>query len=153
MTTVHVRPATEDDAPVVARILAAGSRTPDAEDVESAHDYATAIARVHAAGGEVLVACADDYVVGLCQVLLLPHVQHRGGICAEVESVHVREDWRRRGVGRALMAAAESFAVAHGCYRVQLTSHESRAGAHFFYGSLGYEPSHVGFKKPLSIGD
>jgi len=152
VTTLHVRPATEEDAPAVARILAAGSRTPEAEDVERVDDYAAAIARVHAAGGEVLVACANDEVVGVCQVLLLPHVQHRGGLCAEVESVHVREDWRRRGVGRALTGAAESFAVAHGCYRVQLTSHESRAGAHLFYASLGYEPSHVGFKKPLSHG-
>jgi GNAT superfamily N-acetyltransferase len=97
----------------------------------------------------VLLAVTDGEVVGLCQFLVLPHFQHRGGRCAEVESVHVRQDWRRRGVGAALLTHVEVLARAAGCYRIQLTSNRSRDAAHLFYPARGYTASHVGYKKHL----
>jgi hypothetical protein len=36
---------------------------------------------------------------------------------------------------------------------VQLTSHEDRGDAHRFYASLGFVPSHVGFKLVLDEDD
>jgi GNAT superfamily N-acetyltransferase len=36
-----------------------------------------------------------------------------------------------------------------GCYRVQLTSNARRQDAHRFYESIGFSPTHVGFKMLL----
>jgi GNAT superfamily N-acetyltransferase len=101
----------------------------------------------------VLVACAGDEVVGVCQVMVFPHFQHTGGWCAELESVHVRNDMRSRGIGATMLAAAEALALDRGCYRIQLTSRSVRHEAHRFYLSNGYELTSQGFKKPLGDGD
>jgi GNAT superfamily N-acetyltransferase len=146
---VAVRPSVPEDAPAIARLLAEGTRTPAAEDPSTPERYVDATARIRAAGGDVLVADYDGVVVGVCQVLLLQHLQHAGGKVAEVESVHVDDEHRRHGVGAALLSAAVEWAAAEGCYRVQLTSHEDRGDAHRFYTSLGFVPSHVGFKLVL----
>jgi GNAT superfamily N-acetyltransferase len=146
---VVVRTATAADASAVARLLVAGSRTPDAEDPTTPERYAVAMERIRAAGGDVLVAEFDGAVVGVCQVLLLQHLQHAGGKVAEVESVHVDDAHRRNGVGASLVDAAIRWAADQGCYRVQLTSHEDRGDAHRFYAAQGFVPSHVGFKLML----
>ncbi len=88
-------------------------------------------------------------VVGMCQLLLFRHFQRRGGRCAEIESVHVRADRRAQGIGSALVHAAVEAARDGGCYRVQLTSNVERSDAHRLYRSLGFEPTHVGFKLQL----
>ena len=99
--------------------------------------------------GDVLVAEVAHEVVGVCQLIVFRHLQSKGGLCAEVESVHVHPDWRSRGIGRVLMGAAIDRARALGCYRVQLTSNHARPDAHRFYASLGFLPSHQGFKLSL----
>ncbi|MFZ0820948.1 MAG: GNAT family N-acetyltransferase [Candidatus Acidiferrales bacterium] len=59
--------------------------------------------------------------------------------CAEVAALVVEEDCRGQGVGRALMARAEEWALERGCRFVHLRSKMSRAAAHAFYEGLGYE--------------
>lgn len=100
--------------------------------------------------GDVLVAEVDGDVVGVTQVLVFPHFQHTGGWCAELESVHVREDHQNDGVGSALLAAAEDLARERGCYRIQLTSRNVRTDAHWFYVANGYDQNSQGFKKLLA---
>jgi GNAT superfamily N-acetyltransferase len=146
---VVVRPATDEDAGAIARLLASGSRTPEAEDPATPARYVEAIERIRATRGDVLVATFDGRVAGVCEVLLLQHLQHAGGKVAEVESVHVDASLRRHGVGAALLEAAVAWAAAQGCYRVQLTSHEERSDAHRFYAACGFVPTHVGFKLVL----
>lgn len=146
---VVVRPAVPADAPAIARLLAEGTRTPQAEDPTAPERYVEATERIRRSNGDVLVADYGGEVAGVCEVLLLEHLQHAGGKVAEVESVHVNEAHRRLGVGAALLTAAVGWAAEKGCYRVQLTSHEDRGDAHRFYASLGFVPSHVGFKLVL----
>jgi GNAT superfamily N-acetyltransferase len=143
---VEVRPATPTDAPRIAQLLASGSREPGKEAPQEPARYAAATERIRAAHGDVLVAEYDGTVAGVLQVMLLEHLQHAGGKVAEVESVHVDEAYRRHGVGAALLDAAVGWAAAQGCYRVQLTSHETREGAHEFYAKRGFTPTHLGFK-------
>jgi GNAT superfamily N-acetyltransferase len=97
-------------------------------------------------GGVVLVAVLAGEVVGVCQLIVFRHLQAHGGLCAELESVHVHPDHRGTGVGAALLREAIVRARALGCYRVQLTSNTGRPDAHRFYERLGFVPSHVGFK-------
>jgi ribosomal protein S18 acetylase RimI-like enzyme len=68
---------------------------------------------------------------------------------ALVESVRTAPDLRSKGIGAALMAEAESRARAAGARIIQLTTDKSRTRAHAFYDRLGYEASHLGYKKPL----
>jgi GNAT superfamily N-acetyltransferase len=150
---VVVRPAVAADAAAIARLLAEGTRTPRAEDPSAPERYAEATERIRRSNGDVLVADYGGVVAGVCEVLLLEHLQHAGGKVAEVESVHVDEAHRRHGVGAALLTAAVGWAAEKGCYRVQLTSHEDRGDAHRFYASLGFVPSHVGFKLVLDDND
>jgi GNAT superfamily N-acetyltransferase len=51
-----------------------------------------------------------------------------------VEALWVREDWRGRGAGAALLAAAERHAAASGCHAVWLDTFQSRD----FYEKQGY---------------
>lgn len=56
-----------------------------------------------------------------------------------VVGIVVDERERSRGVGRALMAAAEAWAAEHGYDEVRLWSNIVRERAHRFYEGLGYE--------------
>ena len=68
---------------------------------------------------------------------------------AQIESVRVAQDARRRGLGRAMLEDAEERSRAAGCALIQLTMHASRTGSASFYEAQGFTASHVGFKKTL----
>lgn len=148
--SVEVRGVARDEVAAAARIIAAGSLRPGAESPDDEDAYWAAVAETRAGGGDVFVALDAGEVVGVAQVVVFAHFQRSGGRCAEVESVHVRADRRGRGIGAALLARAEDLARERGCYRVQLTSNVARGDAHHFYERLGFEPTHVGFKKYLA---
>ncbi|HVB70712.1 MAG TPA: GNAT family N-acetyltransferase [Acidimicrobiales bacterium] len=147
--TLRVRPMERGDVAAAARLVAAGTLATGAENVDREDVYWSAVLETRARRGEVLVAEAAGEVVGVTQVLIFQHFQHTGGWCAELESVHVRDDFRSRGVGSALLAAAESVARERGCYRMQLTSRNVRTDAHRFYVANGYDQNSQGFKKLL----
>lgn len=145
-----VRQATPADAGALVALLTAGALGASVEDPGDLDPYRSALADIAATpGAEVLVMVRDGDVVATCQLLVFRHLQHRGGRCAEVESVHVRPDLRGTGIGGVLLEAAVDAARAAGCYRVQLTSNAARADAHRFYERHGFTPSHVGFKRQL----
>jgi GNAT superfamily N-acetyltransferase len=52
-----------------------------------------------------------------------------------VQALWVDDAWRRRGIGRALLARAEAYAAAGGCHSAWLDTFQ----AHGFYLALGYQ--------------
>jgi ribosomal protein S18 acetylase RimI-like enzyme len=68
---------------------------------------------------------------------------------ATVGQLGVTAGARRRGVGRALMAAAEAQARAWGATAVMLSVVAFNADADRFYRALGYAPSVTRMTKPL----
>lgn len=71
---------------------------------------------------------------------------------AEIGGLVVDTEARRQGIGRALMAQAETWAGEHGFAEVRLRSGLHRTDAHQFYKSIGYElakTSHM-FRKAVS---
>jgi len=134
-------------------LLRAGALGQPYEDPDALEAYASALVEIGATEGDhVLVAELDGRVVGTCQLVTFRHLQHRGGRCAEIESMHVSPDLRGKGVGGVLLEAAVEVARAAGCYRVQLTSNAARPDAHRFYERHGFAPSHIGFKRLLPPG-
>lgn len=96
----------------------------------------------------VLVAEAGDRLAGTIQVTLSPDIMYRFQPYAIVENVFVREEVRRRGVGKALFAEVERLCLANDCSKIMLLSSARREGAHRFFRTLGYDgDSKKGFVK------
>lgn len=87
---------------------------------------------------EVLVAELEGSVAGVVAVVANPPLG-RQGRSARVLGLVVATRHHRRGVGVALMRAAEETARSWGCDRVELTSSRARGAAHAFYRALGYQ--------------
>lgn len=88
----------------------------------------------------VLVAERDGKLLGTCTLNLIEHLAHNFARSGVVEDVVVDADARGLGVGRALMTKAAERARAWGCYKLALSSSQSREAAHRFYEGLGFKP-------------
>ena len=145
-----IRRATDADLPRVEELLALGAVPGTSEERRAEPGRSEeALREIDRSGSVLLVAQLEEVVVGMCQLIVFRHIQSGGGLCAEIESVHVHPDQRGHGVGTAIMRHAIERARALGCYRVQLTSNRVREEAHRFYEALGFAPTHIGFKLPL----
>ena len=97
-------------------------------------DYASSLAVLHDPAREVYVARPE----GEAEVVGLLVLSMRGAFVGYIQSVGVRDDWRGRGLGTALLAFAESriFAEAPNAF-ICASSFNERARA--LYERLGYE--------------
>lgn len=98
---------------------------------------------------KILVAEIQGRVVGYVHlesydVLYAPHMKNVMGIA-------VAREFRRQGVGKALLTAGEAWARETGAVAVRLVSGDARKDAHAFYQSLGYTGNKLqrNFKKML----
>ena len=89
--------------------------------------------RFIAGGGRVLLARWDDEIVGMVMVELQGEGQ------CELLKLGVREEYRGRGVGSALMEAALQAARDAGQTRVVLTSNHKLKAALNLYEKFGFE--------------
>lgn len=146
---VSFRLARREDVPALVAMLAddplgAARETADMAPYLAAYDAIAASPAQHLIVGEV-----DGRIVATCQLTLLPGLSRQGATRALVEAVRVASDLRSSGIGAALMAEAEARARAAGAVMIQLTTDKTRLRAHAFYERLGYEQSHLGYKKAL----
>ena len=93
----------------------------------------------------VLVAEGPDgAVLGWIHVFATRHLESDPG--AEIGGLVVDEAARSRGVGSALVTAAEAWAKGRGFEMVSVRSNVIRLEAHEFYKSRGYEVQKSQFK-------
>jgi GNAT superfamily N-acetyltransferase len=97
----------------------------------------------------ILVAEAEDKIVGTCHAIVVPHLGHALKPFAIVENVVVDAGLRSAGVGEHLMAAAGDLARRRGCYKLALTSNIARGRARKFYQRLGWRRTHFGYSLGL----
>ncbi len=130
--TDGIRPAAPSDAPAIAGLLAELGRP--AGEAEAGQ-------RLLAWGlhpsAQVLVRAEAGRTVGVVAVAAIPRL-HRSTPLARVGALAVAAGHQGRGLGRELLAAAESWAREQGCGEVEITSPRERADAHAFYRRLGY---------------
>lgn len=96
---------------------------------------------------KIFVAVAENKVIGYIHVndydvIYAPHMKNVMGIA-------VSGEYKRMGIGSALLARAEEWAKETGAKGIRLVSGASREGAHEFYRSCGYsgEKKQINFKK------
>ena len=94
------------------------------------------------------LADRDGESVGYTASLRMPHLTYYCRPTVFIESMHVLQAHRRRGVARRLVERVLSDARAAGCHKVQLLTHKRHAtdGAHDFYRSLGFVAEAEGFR-------
>ncbi|GAB1480734.1 GNAT family N-acetyltransferase [Paracoccaceae bacterium] len=146
---VSFRLGRRDDVPALVAMLkddplGAARETSDMAPYLAAYDAIAA-----SPGQQLIVGEVAGTIVATCQLTLLPGLSRQGATRALVEAVRVASALRSSGIGAALMAEAEARARAAGAVMIQLTTDKTRLRAHAFYDRLGYEQSHLGYKKAL----
>ncbi|MFE1570281.1 GNAT family N-acetyltransferase [Comamonas odontotermitis] len=97
----------------------------------------------------LVVAELQGQVVGTLQLSFVPGLSHTGSWRGQIESVRIAAALRGIGAGQQMLEWAVAQCRERGCSVVQLTTDKSRTDAHRFYQKLGFEPSHLGFKRKL----
>ena len=141
------------DLPRIVRLLAddplGATREAPADDVPQAYVAAfEAIAKDP--NNTVLVAEVDGEIAGTLQLTFIPGLSHLGGERAQIESVRVAAAQRGHGIGQLMINWAIDRARERGCRIVQLTTDRQRPDAIRFYQKIGFRPSHMGMKYPLT---
>lgn len=105
------------------------------------------LALVDSTKDKIYVAIVNNKVVGYIHandydVIYAPHMKNIMGIA-------VLQQYKRHGIGKALLDAVEAWARQTGAYGIRLVSGEIRTGAHEFYRYCGYEDGkrQLNFKK------
>jgi predicted N-acetyltransferase YhbS len=143
---IAIRPALARDASTISRLLR-----------QLGYDRTqAALAERIAAGSNTqlaFVAQNEGNVIGFMSLHIIDWL-HRSDPAARLSAVVVDTNYRRLGIGRALIAFAEARALERGCTSIELTSNLRRKadGTYDFYASLGYQAARetTYFRKPLT---
>ena len=112
--------------------------------------YLAAFAQISADPNQFLaVAEADGRIVGTLQLSFIAGLSRGGMRRGLIEAVRVASDRRGEKIGEARIQWAMATCRDEGCGMVQLTTDKSRTDAHRFYDRLGFEASHLGYKRML----
>ncbi|MFD9966611.1 GNAT family N-acetyltransferase [Streptomyces sp. NPDC059015] len=150
MSDLQIRPASPADVPAIVALLADDPLGAQRESLDDPAPYLAAFERLAADPNQhLVVAERDGRTVGTLQLTVIPGLSRRGATRSIIEAVRIHADERGGGLGTLLIEWAVEESRSLGCRLVQLTSDASRTDAHRFYERLGFEASHVGFKRVL----
>ena len=127
---LSLRPATGKDRKALARLLAQLAEPPKRISIDA---NVEAIGKAKAG---LLVADADG-LIGCCAWGVVPTLQH--GLVGRVTLLLVDGDHRRRGIGTALLTAAETALAQGGCRTIEIMSDIMINNSHNFLRALKYE--------------
>ncbi|MEP6491553.1 MAG: GNAT family N-acetyltransferase [bacterium] len=143
MNTVSIREARTTDADALARLCAQLGYPAEPSAMPAR------VVRLAADGNtRALVAVYEDMVVGLATVQSRHTLNHEAPI-AQLTLLVVDEANRKGGVGRALVSAAERWAIGRGCKRIVVTTALPRLDAHAFYERIDFRHTGRRYGKDL----
>lgn len=144
------REARRADVPAVVALLADDMLGATRERQDMAVYLAAFDAMMAEPGNRVYVGeNAAGEILATYQLTLISGLSLAAARRAQVESVRVAASLRGQGAGHAMFADIEARARAAGCRLIQLTMNSARTDSRRFYESLGFAPSHTGFKRYL----
>ncbi|MFF2302298.1 GNAT family N-acetyltransferase [Streptomyces sp. NPDC058128] len=150
MSDLEIRPATAEDLEAIVAMLADDPLGAQRESPDDLGPYLVAFERLaNDPQQHLVVAVRADKVVGTLQLTIIPGLSRRGATRSIIEGVRIHAEERGSGLGTQLIEWAVEESGRQGCRLVQLTSDVTRTDAHRFYERLGFEASHLGFKKNL----
>lgn len=142
-----IRPATDDDFDAMVELDWSSAvyhvgLDPESYELPDREALASFLGqRLADADRQMLLAFVDGTVVGMVDIVVVDDPRP-GSIIRPIRTadlgISVLEGWRRRGIGRALMAAAEESARRRGAGRMVLDMSAANVDALRFYRSLGY---------------
>ena len=144
------RAATRGDVAAVVALLA-DDMLGQGREADDLSPYLVAFDAMQAEGGNQLIVGEDDTgrVIATYQLTFISGLSLKAARRAQVESVRIASDRRGEGLGHQMFADAEARARAAGCRLIQLTMNAARGDSRRFYEGLGFEASHIGFKRYL----
>ena len=152
MNEIEIRDANLEDLPFIVGLI-------DSDTISTSRDPARASNLADQRAGfdainadrnhRLLVVELGGQRIGSFQLSFIPGVSRQGVWRGQIEAVRIAPEHQGRGYGSEMMNWAVEQCREHGCGLVQLTSDTARADAHRFYLSLGFKPSHTGFKLKL----
>jgi ribosomal protein S18 acetylase RimI-like enzyme len=113
------------------------------------HELLAKVAEDPALGA--VVAEVDGAVVGVACFVVRQSSPFVETTVAQIDYLHVRNGFHRRGVGRALVAAAAGFAETMGAEHVSVSIFPHLREANRFYAKLGFSPLVVSRVAPISM--
>ena len=138
---LRIREADSGDSEAIAALL------PE-EFGAGAEQVADRLTRLRRAGELPLVAKLGKEVVGVLTWHVTP-VLHRPAPVGRITFLQVAEASHRKGIGRALVEAAEARLAKRGCRLIEVTSNVKLKEAHKFYAALGFERTSHRFARPV----
>lgn len=153
---VAVREARPDDLPALLamweELRHMGSRL---GRVMPACDEGAVLQRLEAVqrdpSSRALVATVDDEVAGMAVLAATCYAPLFDQQAVHAHYLHVREGFRRKGIGKALLAAAVSFAEEAGAEHVITSVLPQARETQRFYARLGFGPVVVRRSAPVSV--
>ncbi|MFE5655239.1 GNAT family N-acetyltransferase [Streptomyces sp. NPDC056517] len=150
MSDLEIRPATAEDLEAIVAMLADDPLGAQRESPDDLGPYLVAFELLaNDPQQHLVVAVREGKVVGTLQLTIIPGLSRRGATRSIIEGVRIHAEERGSGLGTLLIEWAVEESGRQGCRLVQLTSDVTRTDAHRFYERLGFEASHLGFKKNL----
>ena len=137
---MSVRDAAPDDAPSLLAIWTENQteRRSDRLTAPQEADVRSAVARIAADPSErLLLGVVEGEVVGQVHLRRAPITPIHGEEAVHISHLHVREQHRRRGLGRALVDAAAAWAQEKDSDHLLATASASARGANRFLARLG----------------
>jgi len=86
----------------------------------------------------VCIAYIDNAAVGYCAGLIIKSICHKDSRM-EVESLFVREDYRNKGIGKALIDFVEKEASSKNITHFHINTGKGNTSARMLYEKLGYK--------------
>ena len=143
-TTVSVRPAHVDDAPLVQALLLELGYQADNDEVRDRLEMLAGLP----CDPVLLALDANQVPLGLIALHWTPMLQIPGQR-ARITALVVREEARGQGAGRILVDAGAELAKAAGCKSLELTTAMHRSEAHAFYQAIGFKQTAIQFARSL----
>ena len=132
--TMLVREAIEDDYGAVLELMR--HLNPEDPEIPESISHSLFSKILKSDSFKITVAEIDNETVGTCYLNIIPNLTRQASPYAVIENVVTHPDFRRQGVGHALISNAVNSAKYKGCYKVMLLTGRDE-NVHEFYESCG----------------